>query len=213
MVELVNLKPDCRLEEVKLLCQNAEKYSCKGICIPPYYVREATRLLESSVVRVCTVIGHPLGYSAIASKVEEIKRGVNDEIDEFDIGINHCAVKNTDWTYLKNEIDSVTRAAHLRGKTVKIIINISLLDRDEIQKVCNLCGEIGVDYVAVTGFNNQPDLEFISFIHKNLPSKVKIKYKGKINSIQEAEKLASLGVHRFELSVEALNIFEVPLKQ
>ncbi len=213
MVELVNLKPDCNLDEVKLLCENAEKYACKGICIPPYYVRTATRLLESSKVRVGTIIGFPMGYEAIASKVEEIKRGVNDEIDEFNIGINHCAIKNNDWTYLKNEIDSITRAAHLRGKIIKIIIDISLLEKDETQKVCNLCGELDVDYVAITGLDNQADLELITFVRKNLTTKVKIKYMGNINSLQEVEKLKSFGVHCLELPLEALSLFEVPLKQ
>ena len=121
------LKPDCSMDEIKRLCAEAVKYEFKAVCIPPFYIKEAAQLLEKAPVKVAGVIGFPMGYSATAAKVEEIKRAINDGADELDVVINICAVKSGNWNYVRNDIDSMTLATHSRGKVIKVIIETGLL--------------------------------------------------------------------------------------
>ena len=130
------LKPDCTFTDIKKLCDEAKTYSFASVCVPPYYVKEAFKQLEDSLTKVTTVIGFPMGYSTTPAKVEEVKRAIVEGVDELDVVVNICAIKEGNWSYVRNDIDSMTRAAHLRGKVVKIILEVGLLTNSEIEQVC-----------------------------------------------------------------------------
>ncbi len=152
-IEHTLLSADCTSEDVERICKEAMKFRFSAVCIPPYYVKDAVKFLSDSSVKVCTVIGFPLGYAAIAAKVEEIKRALNDEVDEIDVVVNISAVKNGDWGHVKSEIDSLTRAVHLKGKVIKLIFETALLSDEEIRKLCKICEEVELDFVKTsTGF-------------------------------------------------------------
>ena len=106
-IEHTLLKPDIDWAKVKLLCQEAIDHEFLGVCIPPFYVEDAVKYLEGTAVKVITVVGFPMGYSAISAKVEEAKRAVDDNADEVDMVINLAAVKDNKWSYIHNDIDSV----------------------------------------------------------------------------------------------------------
>mgnify|MGYP000391820655 CR=1 FL=1 len=89
IIEHTILKPDCSKEDVERICEEALSNQFSTVCIPPYYVKDAATLLEDSMVKVATVIGFPMGYSSVASKVEEIKRAIDDGVDEVEVVINH----------------------------------------------------------------------------------------------------------------------------
>ena len=192
------LKPDCSMDEIKRLCAEAVKYEFKAVCIPPFYIKEAAQLLEKVPVKVAGVIGFPMGYSATAAKVEEIKRAINDGADELDVVINICAVKSGNWNYVRNDIDSMTLATHSRGKVIKVIIETGLLSTDEIKKLCGMCSQAGVDFVKTsTGFNAAgANVETVEFLRANLPASIKIKASGGIRSVQDAERLVAAGADR-----------------
>lgn len=191
------LKADCTPEDIVQLCHEALEHGFVAVCIPPYYIKQAVNILEDSMVAVATVIGFPMGYSNTPSKVEEIKRAIDEGIDELDVVINIAAVKDGNWNFVKNDIDSTTRAAHLKGKVVKIILETALLTDEEIEKLCEICSEVGVNYVKnSTGFNDGATVEIISKLRSLLHEDVKIKAAGSIRTTADAEKLVAAGADR-----------------
>lgn len=191
------LKADCTPEDIVQLCHEALEHGFAAVCVPPYYIKQAVNILEDSMVSVATVIGFPMGYSNTPSKVEEIKRAIDEGIDEVDVVINVAAVKDGNWNFVKNDIDSTTRAAHLKGKVVKIILETGLLTTEEIEKLCEICSEVGVNYVKnSTGFNGGATVEIISNLRNLLHEDVKIKASGGIRTTADAEKLVEAGADR-----------------
>ncbi|MEZ5058042.1 MAG: deoxyribose-phosphate aldolase [Saprospiraceae bacterium] len=201
LIDHTILKPDCSLKEVQALCKEAANHGFAAVCVPPFYVRESKNYLSDSEVKVATVIGFPMGYSGTAAKVEEIKRAIDDGADELDVVVNICAIKSNNWNYVKNDIDSVTRACHLKGKVIKLIIETSLLSENEIEKVCKVCIDSGVNFVKTsTGFQGGATAEAVSLLRKILPESIKIKASGGIRTKEDAEKMISCGAERIGTS-------------
>lgn len=196
------LKPDCTGSQIKELCAEAIDHNFAAVCVPPYYVKDAANLLEKHDVKVATVIGFPLGYASTPSKVEEIKRAIDEGADEMDAVINLCAVKNANWNYLRNEIESLATVCHIRGKIVKVILETGLLSRDEIIKICGLVTEAKADFVKTsTGFNGPgASVEVVQLLRQQLPASIKIKASGGIKDRQAAEQLIAAGASRIGTS-------------
>ncbi len=192
------LKPDCTLDDIKQVCEEAIVHEFKAVCIPPYYIRDAARLLKDSPVKVVTVIGFPMGYSATPAKVEEIKRAVNDEVDEVEVVVNINAVKKGDWAHVKNDIDSTTLAAHSKGKIIKLIFETSLLTQEEIKQLCEIGAEKGVDFVRVsTGMlEGEESLETVKLLRRYLPEKIKIKASATVHTIKNIQNIIEAGADR-----------------
>ena len=201
IIDHTNLKPNLSNEAVEQLCKEAIEHQFSAVCVPPYFVRFAFNALKDQSVKVATVIGYPMGYSSTPSKVEEIKRAIDEGADELDVVINICAVKNSDWTYVKNDIDSVTRAVHLKGKVIKIILETSLLETGEIENLAKICGEVGVDFVKTsTGLQGGATKEVVAQLKSLLPKGIKIKASGGIRTRQDAEQLHNAGADRLGCS-------------
>lgn len=196
------LKPDCTKTEIEALCQEAQQYGFKAVCVPPYFIKDAVKFLKGNPTLVSTVVGFPLGYSATAAKVEEIKRAIMEGADEIDAVVNISAVKCGDWNHIRSDIDSMTRAAHLKGKTIKVILETGLMDSKELQQLCKICSEEGADYVKTsTGFNAAgANPEIVRTLRKLLPKSVKIKASGGIRSQKEALELIEAGADRLGCS-------------
>ena len=192
------LRPDCSLDAIEAVCEEAKVHQFKAVCIPPYYVGEARKFLEGSTIKVATVIGFPMGYSAIPAKVEEIKRAIIEGVDELDVVVNISAIKKNDWAHVRNEVDSITRAAHLKGKIIKLIFETSLLNDQEIRQLCELCSELEVDFVKTsTGFNGKgAKVETVKLLRSLLSDQIKIKASGGIRTREDAEKLIDAGADR-----------------
>ncbi len=196
------LKSDTKLMDIKALCEEAKKYEFASVCIPPYFVNDAVDLLKKTNVKVATVIGFPMGYSATAAKVEEIKRAINDGADELDVVVNVAAVKNADWNFVKDDIESMTLVTHLKSKKIKVIFETALLEVDEIVELCRICANSGVDYVKTsTGFNGGgATVEHVELMRRNLPEKIKIKASGGIRTKEFAAQLINAGAERLGCS-------------
>ena len=198
LIDHTLLKPYCTLAEVKEVCEQAIEHRFAAVCIPPYYVKDAYNILQHEDIKVATVIGFPMGYAAIAAKVEEIKRAIDEGVDELDVVVNLCAVKNGNWNYVKNELESLTTACHMRGKTIKAIIETGALDHKELLKLAEICAAAEVDFVKTsTGFNAPgASVEAVSMLRNALPKEVKIKASGGIKDRQFAEQLVQAGANR-----------------
>jgi len=195
------LIPDCTKDDITRVCNEAVEYGFFAICIPPYYVRLAAKLLEDTSVKIAAVVGFPMGYAAIPAKVEEIKRAIDEGAHEIDIVANIAAVKNGDWAHVRNDIDGVTMAVHLKGKKIKMIIEVALLEEIEILKLCNICKEVGVDFVKTsTGYQKGATVEVVKLLRNNLPETIKIKASGGIKTAEDARKMIEAGAERIGTS-------------
>ena len=101
------LKPTATLSEIEKLCKEALEYGFAAVCVPPLYVKKSREFLAGSKIKIATVIGFPFGYSAIEAKVAEIVLAIVDGADELDFVVNISAIKNGDWEFIGNEINTV----------------------------------------------------------------------------------------------------------
>lgn len=202
LIDHTYLKPDCTSADVKVLCQEAIRNGFASVCIPPYYVFQARQLLNNSKVKVCTVIGFPMGYSTTGAKVEEIKRCCNDGADELDVVVNIAAIKNNDWNTVKNDVESVTMISHLRGKKMKLIIEMGLLEEEEIRKIVDIANKLEVDFIKTsTGFNNTiTTSDDIAFLKTLVDPLVKIKASGGVRTKDGALAMIKAGASRIGTS-------------
>jgi len=195
------LKANILRSEVETLCNEAIEHNFAAVCIPPYFVSQAVKLLESKDVKVATVIGFPLGFESTTSKVEEIKRALDMGADELDVVVNIAAVKNADWHFVKNDIETVTRASHMKGKVVKLILETSLLEFDELEKLCEICAKLEVDFVKTSsGFEGGATVQVVKKMRDLLPKEIKIKASGGIRNYEDAVALIEAGADRLGTS-------------
>jgi deoxyribose-phosphate aldolase len=202
-IEHTILKPDTRLVEVQEVCETALQYGFAGVCIPPFYVRDARKLLgENRNIRLVTVIGFPMGYAAIAAKTEEIKRAVDEGADDVDAVINIAALKSEQWTHVRRDIDSMILATNMKGKTLKLILECGLLTDVEIRQMCELAKDAKVSWLKTgTGFHNHPATpEMVRQLRAMSPDSVKIKASGGIRTASMAQALIDAGADRLGTS-------------
>jgi deoxyribose-phosphate aldolase len=195
-IEHTLLKPDCSLIDIKKVCEEAIKFGFAGVCIPPLYMRDAKRILgDLSPIRLSTVVGFPMGYSSIASKSEEIKRAVDEGADDIDAVANIAAIKNGNWNHVSNDIESMIRATHMRGRQFKLILECGLLTDDEIKQLAQLGIDLGATYLKTgTGFHGFPaTVEMVSNLKKISQGKIKIKAAGGIRTLADAKRLVDAG--------------------
>jgi deoxyribose-phosphate aldolase len=191
------LKPDTATADIRRLCAEAIDYKFAAVCVPPFFVPEAVQTLENYPVKVATVIGFPMGYSATPAKVEEIKRAIDEGVDELDVVINLCAVKNGNFNFVRSDIDSMTMAAHSKRKSIKVILETSMLSSDEIKHLCDICNELQVDFVKTsTGMNGGATPEVVALLRSYLNKQIKIKASGGIRTFFDAQQMIAAGAVR-----------------
>lgn len=201
-IEHTLLNPLTNREDIAVLCDEILKYNFLGACVPPFLVREAVKKLESSNKVVSTVIGFPLGYTFTNVKVEETKKVIDEGADEVDVVLNLSAVKSNDWSIVRNEIESIAMATHMRGKKAKMILEVDYLNDAEILKVLDYCSVNEIDFVKTsTGYTKiAVTPERITFLRKNLPDTVSIKASGGIRTKEQALALIQAGAVRLGCS-------------
>ena len=193
------LRVDCTSAEIMELCDQAIKYSCASVCIPPCHVAGARRYVGDRM-KICTVIGFPNGYMTTAAKAFEAADAVRNGADEIDMVINLCMVKDAQWDAVKNDILAVREAT--RGYILKVIIECCLLTEEEKIKLCGIVAECGADFIKTsTGFSKWgATTADVELMRKNSPAEVKVKAAGGISSIDDAETFISLGAERLGTS-------------
>ena len=193
------LRVDCTSEEIKKLCDQAIKYNCASVCIPPCHVAGAKRYAGDKL-KICTVIGFPNGYMTSAAKAFEAKDAVNNGADEIDMVINISMVKDGCWVDVANDVRAVREAT--RGKLLKVIIECCLLSDEEKIHMCQIVSQCGADYIKTsTGFSKGgATREDVKLLRDNSPATVKVKAAGGISSLQDAEDFIALGADRLGTS-------------
>lgn len=193
------LRVDCTGSEICALCDQAIKYNCASVCIPPCHVAGAKRYVGDKLA-ICTVIGFPNGYMTSAAKAYEAEDAVNNGADEIDMVINLSMVKDGCWDAVKKDIAAVREAT--RGHILKVIIECCLLTEEEKVKMCEIVSACGADYIKTsTGFSKGgATREDVKLMRANCPASVKVKAAGGISSLADAEDFINLGAERLGTS-------------
>jgi deoxyribose-phosphate aldolase len=203
------LKPTTTLAEVERICAEAMQYEFAAVCVPPLFAKKAKEILNSSLIKVATVIGFPFGYEAIEAKVAEIVLAIIDGADELDMVVNISAIKNNDWNFIASEINAVMPLLRTKNKILKVIIESGILTDDEIVKCCDIYGAAGVDFIKTsTGYAEQgASVHAVKLIRAHLAGAIKIKASGGIKSYVFAKELIEAGANRIgcSRSVEIVN--------
>ncbi len=201
-IEHTNLKPNATATDIIQLCEEAVEHGFYGVCVAPYYVQLAKKTIKKNDVKIITVIGFPLGYSTVSSKVEETKKAITAGAHEIDMVINIAAFKSGDLASVQNDIQSVITACHLQNKHAKVIIETCYLSDEEIKTLCKICTDCEADFVKTsTGFGPAgATVEAVKLMRKHLPAKTKIKAAGGIRSKEFAEELVAAGADRLGTS-------------
>lgn len=152
MIDHTLLKADATRPQIEKICAEAKQFVFASVCVNPTWVKAAADILAGTEVKVCTVIGFPLGASTSAVKAFETKDAIANGAGEIDMVINIGALKNGEFDLVRNDIKAVVDAAN--GTLVKVIIETCLLTDEEKVKACQLAVEAGADFVKTsTGFS------------------------------------------------------------
>lgn len=194
------LKPNATDDQVEKLCKEAMKYKFASVCVNSAYVPLASKLLQGSGVKVCTVVGFPLGAMSSESKACETREAISKGADEIDMVINVGKLKSGDYAYVCEDIKSVVRAA--QGRCVKVILETSSLTDDEKVAGCILAKAAGADYVKTsTGFGSGgATVEDVALMRKTVGSKMGVKASGGIRSAESAREMIKAGATRIGAS-------------
>ena len=195
------LKADAKKEDILELCEEAKMYSFASVCINPTWVRTAAAALEESSVKVCTVIGFPLGASTSEVKAFETKNAIENGATEIDMVINISALRDGDDETVKKDIVSVVEAA--QGKAlVKVIIETSLLTDKEKRTACELAVVAGADFVKTsTGFSTGGATEEdVKLMRAVVGPVTGVKASGGVRSFEDMQKMIKAGATRIGAS-------------
>lgn len=199
-IDHTNLKMDATSEDINKLCQEAINNGFETVCVHPCYVPLVKQLLENTNVGICTVIGFPLGMNTPKTKCFEAVEAIENGADEIDMVINVGALKEKDYDYVKKEIEDVRDV--LEGKTLKVIVETSLLTDDEIIKMTEICNETFVNYIKTsTGFGTRgASVHDVELMNKYKNDVLEIKASGGIKSYEQMNDLINAGATRIGTS-------------
>jgi deoxyribose-phosphate aldolase len=196
------LNPTLGGAELEEGCRLAARYGVASVCIKPYAVDLAARILAGSGVAVGTTIGFPHGGHATAAKIFESRQAMADGATELDMVINFGQAIAGEWDAVKFDIEAVTRAAHDGGAIVKVIFENCYLNEDQKIRLCHICGEVGADYVKTsTGYGSGgATFEDLRLMRRASPTHVKLKAAGGVRTLDMMIQCAEVGCDRIGAS-------------
>jgi len=196
------LKPEATRAEIEKLCQEARTYGFASVCVNPTWVKECAYALYGSVVKVCTVVGFPLGASVADVKAYEARRAIFDGATEVDMVINIGALKSRDDETVVRDIRLVVEAAHEACAIVKTIIETALLTDEEKVRACLLAKEAGADFVKTsTGFSKGgATVADIELMRQVVGSELGVKAAGGVKDLAAAREMIAAGATRIGAS-------------
>ena len=194
------LKPDASQEQIETLIEEAKKYDFASVCVNPTWVSFAAQALKATDVKVCTVIGFPLGANTPELKAFETSDAIQNGANEVDMVINIGALKSRNFDLVERDIRAVVEAA--KGTLVKVIIETCLLTDDEKVRACQLAQKAGADFVKTsTGFSTGgATVEDIALMRKTVGPDMGVKASGGARSYEDALAFIKAGATRIGAS-------------
>jgi deoxyribose-phosphate aldolase len=202
MIDHTLLKPDATQDQIAQLCFEARKYNFASVCVNPANVKLCAELLKGSPVKVCTVIGFPLGATSTDTKVFETQNAIQNGATEIDMVINIGALKSRDLELVASDIRGIVQTAHQGGAIVKVIIEAALLTDEEKTIACLLSKEAGADFVKTsTGFaSGGATVEDVTLMRRVVGPAMGVKAAGGIRTLEDAENMIKAGATRIGAS-------------
>ena len=210
------LNPLATPKDIEQLCINAKKNHFAAVCINPTFIAQAKKILVDSDVKICSVVGYPLGANTIGTKVFEAKDNIKKGADELDMVINLGAMKSGNYEYIEREIKIIVNvirreqiAEYNKHINIKVIIETAVLTRDEIKKVCAIIERAGADFVKTsTGFGVKGvELDDVRLIREVVTRNIGVKASGGIKTFRGAQALIDAGATRLGTS-SGINIIK-----
>lgn len=200
LIDHTLLKPDSTRDQIDQLIQEADDYQFASVCVNPTWVNYASDKLADSTVKVCTVIGFPLGASTSETKAFETKNAIENGADEIDMVINIGAAKDGNFALVQSDIAAVVEASG--DKLVKVIIETCLLTDDEKIKACQAAVAAGADFVKTsTGFSTGgATVHDITLMRKTVGPDIGVKASGGARSFEDAKAFVEAGATRIGTS-------------
>jgi deoxyribose-phosphate aldolase len=202
MIDHTLLKPEASEPQIRQLCDEAKRYGFATVCVNPAYVKLCAVLLNGSPVRVCTVIGFPLGATLSEVKAFETQQTIVNGAAEIDMVINIGALKSKDDEQVARDIAGVVRVAHTAGALVKVILEAALLTDEEKVKACQLAQAAGADFVKTsTGFGpGGATVHDVALMRQTVGPDMGIKAAGGIRTLTDALAMIEAGANRIGAS-------------
>lgn len=202
LIDHTLLKPDATQQEIAQLCFEARKYGFASVCVNPTWVQLCAQLLKGSPVKVCTVIGFPLGATSAESKAFETKTAIEQGATEIDMVINIGALKARDLETVARDIRGVVQAAHSKNIIVKVIIETSLLTDEEKTIASLISKEAGADFVKTsTGFaGGGATVHDVELMRKTVGPQMGVKASGGVRTFEDAASMIKAGATRIGAS-------------
>jgi deoxyribose-phosphate aldolase len=200
-IEQTNLSPTLSIRDIDLLVEQAKQYSFFGVCVPPFWVKRAKREIGNAPITLVSVAGFPLGYCMTETKLDDMKRAIDNGANEIDVVWNLTSFKTgIPWT--KIELAKCSKLAHDHQTLLKVIIETAYLSDEEIVKACKLCADTGADFVKTsTGFApTGAKAEHVQLMRSVLPKEVGIKASGGIKTKNQALAMIAAGADRIGTS-------------
>lgn len=196
------LKPEATPDDIKKLCGEARQYEFASVCVNSCYAPLSYSLLKDSIVKVCTVIGFPLGATTTATKKAEAEEALSNGAEEIDMVINIGMLKQGEYDYVFNDINQVVLTAKRHRAVCKVIIETCLLTDEEKVKACVIAKEAKADFVKTsTGFSTggatASDVALMKYV---VGSSVGVKASGGIRSKEDADEMLKSGADRIGAS-------------
>lgn len=200
LIDNTLLKADATEEQIKNLCKESKEWNFMSVCVNPYYIPFCKKELSGSDVKVCTVIGFPLGQMTTEAKVFETKDALEKGADEIDMVINVAALKDKKYDYVKNEIAEIKKACG--DHVLKVILECCLLNDEEKVKACLLAKEAKADFVKTsTGFSiHGATIHDVELMRKTVGPEMGVKAAGGVRSHEELLEMVKVGATRIGTS-------------
>ena len=196
MIDHTLLKPDATNDQISKICEEAKKYIFASVCVNPCWVKECYRLLKGTKVKVCTVIGFPLGATSTEVKVAETKQAILDGAQEIDMVINVGKLKSGDKNYVFNDINQVALVCKKYNALLKVIIETCLLTDEEKITACLIAKEAKADFVKTsTGFSHAgATAGDVALMKKVVGSTIGVKASGGIRTYEDVVSMINSGL-------------------
>lgn len=198
MIDHSLLNPTLTVAQLEEGCRLAREYDVASVCIMPHYLARCAEILAGSTVQPSTTIGFPHGGHTTEVKLAEVRRALQDGGTELDMVVNISRVLSGDWDYVASEIRALTEATHAGGAKIKVIFENCYLDRDQKIRLCEICGEAGVDWVKTStgyGTGGATD-EDLRLMREHSPASVQVKAAGGVRDLDRLLQVRALGVTR-----------------
>jgi deoxyribose-phosphate aldolase len=202
LIDHTILKPEATRADVLKVCREARQYSFASVCINPYWVPLVRAELAGSPVKVCTVIGFPLGATSTESKAAEAAIAIRDGAQEVDMVVNVGALRSGEHDAVKADIQAVVRAAHPHGAIVKVILETALLDDPQKTIGCQLAKMAGADFVKTsTGFGpSGATAHDVALMRRTVGPEMGVKASGGIRTLEDVQTMTAAGATRIGAS-------------